>query len=90
MTKEAFFGMRDKQGQAGLRKDYQPKTCQNDLLKEEEQRAIAALNGQKSGVFKTADIGFTGLLCVETYIGKAVKVCRRKIDELDNVTIWKY
>jgi hypothetical protein len=89
MTKQEFFKLRDKQRQGGLIEDYQPENYQNDLLPDEEKRAIEFLDGQNSGVFRTIDVGLTGLLCVEIYVGKQIKIQRKKIDELDNVTIWK-
>jgi len=89
MTKQEFFALRDSQRLAGEKVDYKPENYQNDLLEGEEAICIKALNGQKSGVYRTHEIGLTGLLCVELYVGKTVKVQRKKIDEIDNVTIWR-
>jgi hypothetical protein len=88
MTKQEFFALRDSQRQAG-EIIYTPEVYQNDLLEDEERIALEALGKQDRGVYRTADLKLNGLLCVETYVGKKVKVQRRKIDELDNVTIWK-
>jgi hypothetical protein len=90
LTKEEFFALRDKQRELGsLKVDYTPENYENDLLPSEEEIILAALNGQKSGVFRTKDLGLTGLLCVEIYMGRQIKAQRKKIDELDNVTVWR-
>ncbi len=89
MTKQEFFALRDAQRQAGLITEYQPKNYQNDLLESEEAICLKALGTQKAGIYRTRDLGLTGLLCVEIYVGKQVKVRRNKADELDNVTIWR-
>jgi len=89
MTKQEFLAQREAQREAGLLEEYQPENFQNNLLEGEEATLINALNGQKSGIYKTKDLGLTRLLCVETYTGKTVKCQRRKIDELDNITIWR-
>jgi hypothetical protein len=89
MTKQEFLAQRQAQREAGLLEEYQPENFQNDLLENEEAILINALNGQKSGIYKTKDLGLTGLLCIETYVGKTIKCQRRRIDELDNITVWK-
>lgn len=89
MTKEEFFALRDAQRQAGPIAEYQAPSYENDLLDSEEASCLQALGNQKSGVYRTKDLHLTGLMCVELYIGKQVKVRRNKVDELDNVTIWK-
>jgi hypothetical protein len=89
MTKADFFKMRDELRAGGELQDYQPENYENDLLADEEKRALEALGNQKSGVYRTIDVGLTGLLCVEVYIGKQVKVRRNRVDEIDNVTIWR-
>jgi len=89
MTKQEFYTLRDAQRQVGLTVEYQPQTYQNDLLEGEEATCLKALGSQKAGVYRTGDLGLTGLLCVEVYIGKQIKVRRNKVDELDNITIWR-
>ena len=85
MTKQEFFASQDKLRAGYELQSYQPETCENDLLPSEEQDALKALGNQKSGIFRTKDLHFEGLLCVEIYIGKTIKVRRNKVDELDNV-----
>ena len=89
MTKDEFFKMRDRQRKAGLIQDYQPKIYKNNLLPDEEHRLIKALNGQNHGIYRTIDLDLTRLLCVETYVGTAIKCQRKKIDQIDNITVWR-
>ncbi len=58
------------------------------LSENDEAKILEALRSQPfGGMFRTAAIGLCHLVCVEIYVGELVKVQRRKVDELDNVTV---
>lgn len=90
MTKQEFFAMRDQQRVSGeLPQVVQVNAPANNLTPGEEKKILSYLGDQDSGMARTTDLGLTRLLCVEVYTGETVQVQRKKVDELDNVTIWR-
>jgi hypothetical protein len=90
MTKKEFFALRDKQRADGkLKKIVSIKHPENKLSLEEEQRILTVLRKQAKGIYKTESLGLKNLLTTVEYTGSIVKVVRKKIDELDNITVWR-
>jgi hypothetical protein len=88
MTKQEFLSQRQAQREAGILPTFKPiKVVENFLTYTEERDILQALGNQKAGVYRTSDLYLKNLLVMVEYTGKVVKVIRRKVDEIDNVTV---
>lgn len=90
MTKEEFFKMRDEQRAKGEIGNYQTEVTEYLLTSDEEERILEAIKNQPhGGIFRTSNLGLTTLLSMQVYKGKTVSCQRKRVDELDNVTVWR-
>lgn len=91
MTKSEYIKWRQEQRVAGTlpSSSVRIEISENKLSAHEEGRVLSVLKYQKSGMYRTHDLDLGRLLTMVEYTGRFVKVQRRKVDELDNVTVWR-
>ena len=62
----------------------------NRLTDVEEAQLLLSIEGQPfGGMLRTQQAGLTALLPNVIYTGEQVACVRRKVDELDNITVWR-
>ena len=90
MAKREMMAMLRWQRTAGYREHEPLEVPVNSLTADEEQRLLKCIDGQPFGaVLRNKQVRLFRLMDTITYTGEQVACTRCKVDELDNITVWR-